>query len=162
MFNQEPEANLLQKAQEAARQSTCVRRRVGAVIARGTIILSEGFNGPELRLGDCAKAKCPRCLKGGNTGEGYDRCVCVHAEQRAIAAAAKSGTSLQGAQMYVNLRPCLSCVMLAIEAGITTIFYGEDWIFHDEELEVAYRAQTNLLSLFSSLQVKRSATSTIF
>ena len=140
----------LENAQRVAEGSTCVRRRVGAVIARGAEILSTGFNGPDSRLGNCLEARCPRCLTGGNTGEGYDRCICVHAEERAIAAAARTGITLKGAELYVNLRPCLSCLMLAIEAGITSIMYGENWSFSDDEVEACYHAQTKLLNLFLS------------
>jgi dCMP deaminase len=135
-------------AEEAAQQGTCVRRKVGAAIVSHGRVVCKGFNGPDTRLGDCLSAGCPRCVAGGNTGEGYDQCICVHAEERAIAIAAKTGIALNGASLYVNLRPCLSCLILAIEAGITSVVYTQHWYYSDERLESAYKKQADLLNAF--------------
>jgi deoxycytidylate deaminase len=67
---------------------------------------------------DCREAGCPRCINGGVTGSGYETCVCIHAEQRAIADAARRGVSTDNSVLYVNLRPCLQCLAIAKAAGI--------------------------------------------
>ena len=72
------------------------------------------------------------------TGVGYDRCICIHAEQFAIAVAAKDGMSLNGATLYSTLRPCLNCAGTALAAGIERIVYDRDWQYADKELEQAY------------------------
>ncbi len=92
-------------------------------------------------------AGCPRCKRGGAIGTGYDSCICLHAEQRALAIAARKGKSVRGAVLYVNLRPCLACLNLAVVAGVRRIVYGANWSY-DRELERQYRKLFRRLSGF--------------
>jgi deoxycytidylate deaminase len=64
-----------------------------------------------------------------------------------LAKAAQEGQSVRGAILYVNLRPCLSCLNLAIAAGVKKIFYKEDWSY-DRELELQYKKLSRRLSAF--------------
>ena len=85
-------------------------------------------------------AGCPRCINGGDTGSGYETCICIHAEQRAIADAARRGISTDDSVLYVNLRPCLQCLVIAKASGVREIFYsGEEWTYPDE-IEQIYHA----------------------
>jgi dCMP deaminase len=120
------------KANEVAQRSNCVRRAVGAVIVRQGEVVSSGWNGVLGSYADCREAGCPRCISGGDTGSGYETCICIHAEQRAIADAAKRGVSTIDSTLYVNLRPCLQCLAIAKASGVREIFYGEDWTYSDE------------------------------
>lgn len=146
----------LDMAETAGKQSNCVRRNVGAVVVVGGEAVTTGFNGPGREINNCVAAGCPRCIDGGNTGEGYDRCICVHAEQRAIASAAKAGVALNGAILYVNLRPCLSCLLLALEAGITDVVYSQAWKYSDEGVESAYLTLTKIFTSFSCPTIDRT------
>jgi dCMP deaminase len=133
-------ADFLQTAERVAQKSNCVRRRVGCVLIRDSSIVATGWNGvhtsPAL---DCVEAGCPRCRAADTvTGIGYDRCLCVHAEQVAIAEAARNGVSLEGATLYNTLRPCLNCAASALIAGVRRIIYQTDWHYADTELEEAY------------------------
>jgi dCMP deaminase len=126
-------AVFMSRANEIARISNCIRRNVGAVIVRRGDIIAEGWNGVSEGHKDCREAGCPRCINGGITGSGYETCVCIHAEQRAIADAARRGVSIDNSVLYVNLRPCLQCLAIAQASGIRRIFYsGEDWQYPDE------------------------------
>src|SRR6202035_5046720 len=80
-------------ANDVAHRSNCVRRDVGAIIVRNGEIIATGWNGVSESHRDCREAGCPRCISGGDTGTGYEECICIHAEQRAIADAARRGVS---------------------------------------------------------------------
>jgi dCMP deaminase len=136
------------KADVAARSSNCVRRAVGAVIVRQGKVISTGWNGVPEGKGDCREAGCPRCINGGDTGSGYETCICIHAEQRAIADAARRGVSTIDSTLYVNLRPCLQCLAIAKASGVREIFYGEDWKYSDE-IEKVYRTLSGQFDCFS-------------
>jgi dCMP deaminase len=126
-------------AEKAARRSNCVRRSVGAVIVGQGQVVSTGWNGVPESRGDCREAGCPRCINGGDTGSGYETCVCIHAEQHAIADAARRGVSTDGCTMYVNLRPCMQCLAIARASGVRRVFFeGEDWKYPGE-IEAVYQ-----------------------
>lgn len=125
-------------AEEVARRSNCIRRAVGAIIVANGKVVSKGWNGVSEDRADCREAGCSRCINGGDTGSGYDTCICIHAEQHAIAEAAKRGVNTEGCTMYINLRPCLQCLAIARAAGVRGIFFaGEDWTY-PAEIETVY------------------------
>ena len=132
----------LQLAEEAARTSNCVSRHVGCVIAQGTSVIVSGWNGVHAVSSDvsCVAAGCPHCTHAETvTGVGNDRCICVHAEQTAIAAAAKIGIAVKDATLYSTLRPCLNCAGSTLAAGIERVVYSRDWQYAENELEKAHR-----------------------
>jgi len=107
-------------------------------VVEGSIVAT-GWNGvrisPDL---DCVAAGCLRCKVADTvTGIGYDRCLCVHAEQAAIADAAKNGGSLYGAILFNTLRPCLSRAANALIAGVEQVVHQTEWRYADQELEEA-------------------------
>jgi dCMP deaminase len=131
----------LEVAEQASKKSNCVSRQVGCVIVRDFSVISTGWNGvaflPET---NCVDAGCPRCkMPNRVTGIGYDRCICIHAEQFAIAKAAKDGVSLDGATLYATLRPCITCLANTLAAGIVRVVYSADWVYEDAELECAHK-----------------------
>ncbi len=111
-------------ARQAATRSTCPRKSVGAVIVRDKTVLSTGYNG-SLR-------GAPHCDEVGCLMEN-DHCVrTVHAEANAIIQAARHGTRLEGAEIYVTASPCFNCFKLIANAGIRRIYYGE--FYRDERV----------------------------
>lgn len=137
-------------AEKASAKSNCARRNVGAVLVRNGRIISTAYNGVPRKYRNCLVAGCPRCKRGGDVGTGYDSCICLHAEQAALAIAAGEGQSVKGATLYVNLRPCLACLNLAVAAGVTKIVYKESWCY-GRELEFQYRRLSRRLSAFVHL-----------
>jgi dCMP deaminase len=133
-----PHSECFDFARQASRKSNCSSRQVGAVIVSRGVVLAEGFNGVSSRFSNCIVAGCKRCATGGVTGVGYDNCICIHAEQRAVATAAAKGTAVSGSVLYVTLRPCLQCLLLAYAAGIREIRYLQDWQYPDDR-EESYR-----------------------
>ena len=126
-------------AREVAKRSNCSRRKVGAIAVKNKTIISTGYNGTPFGVTNCDDGGCPRCTGETPPGQGYDTCLCVHAEQNAIALSARHGTSTEGAVIYSTLRPCFGCVQEMIQAGIGEVVYEED-IGYDAELEPVYSA----------------------
>ena len=111
-----------------AQRSTCDRAHVGAVLVRDRRILTTGYNG--------APAGLPHCDEVGHLME-EGHCVrTIHAEANAIIQAAKNGTHVDGAFIYVTASPCWSCFKMIANAGIRRIVFGE--FYRDERIfEVA-------------------------
>ena len=137
-FQNQDHSHYLSLADDASRNGNCVRRQVGAVILPKQGDWLSACNGVNERFSDCVAAGCPRCTENVMTGIGYERCICIHAEEAVIAKAAKIGQPTFGALLYTNLRPCVSCVKLALAAGISGIHYRGEWKY-DEKVELAYQ-----------------------
>ena len=111
-------------AREVATRSTCSRKHVGAVIVRNKTILSTGYNGSIRGL--------PHCDDVGHMMEDGHCVRTVHAEANAIVQAAKNGTTIERAGIYVTASPCWSCFRLIANAGIDRILFGE--LYRDERI----------------------------
>lgn len=112
-------------ARTVSTRSSCIRRRVGALIVVQKAIISTGYNGTPIGVRNCSDGGCPRCGSSAAPGEGYDTCICVHAEQNAIALAARHGNATAGGTLFTTLRPCFGCAKESIQAGIRELVYAE-------------------------------------
>jgi len=121
-----------------ASRSSCIRRQVGALIVMEHRIISTGYNGTPFGVPNCDEGGCPRCNSAVASLEGYDWCLCVHAEQNAIVLAARQGTSTNGAEIYATHRPCFGCLKELIQAGIKKVTYAEEMVY-EKELESTYQ-----------------------
>ena len=123
---------------QAAARSTCDRKYVGAVIVRDKTILSTGYNGSIRGL--------PHCDDIGHMLENSHCIATVHAEANAIIQAAKNGTAIDGADIYITASPCWSCFKLIANSGIKRILYLE--FYRDERiLTIAPQANIELVSV---------------
>lgn len=111
-------------AKEVATRSTCDRKFVGAVIVRDRNILATGYNGSIRGL--------PHCDEVGHLMEDGHCVRTVHAESNAIVQAAKNGTSIDGAGIYVTASPCWPCFRLIANAGMKRIVFGE--FYRDQKI----------------------------
>ena len=106
-----------------ATRSTCLHRKVGAVLVRNGQIVATGYNG--------APAGAPHCEEVGCTkpehGVGMERCRAVHAEVNAIIQAALHGVSIEGATLYCTHSPCQICQKILKNARIENIVWDEDY-----------------------------------
>lgn len=126
---------------EVATRSTCSRKHVGAVIVRDKTILSTGYNGSIRGL--------PHCDDDDHMMEDGHCVRTIHAEANAIIQAAKNGTRIDGAGIYVTASPCWSCFKMIANAGIQRIVFGE--FYRDERIfEVAQTLQIELVDLTRS------------
>ena len=110
-------------AQVAAARSTCMRRKVGAVLVRGRQILSTGYNGAPRGVPHCEETGCLRETLGIASGERHEICRGSHAEINAIAQAASAGTSTAGSWPYCTHETCVYCTKALINAGCEKVFF---------------------------------------
>ena len=103
-----------------ASNSYCKRRQVGALIVKGRMIISDGFNGTPAGFENICEDE-----------EGKTKPYVLHAEANAITKVAKSGNSSLGATLYVTSSPCLECSKLIIQAGITRVVFTENYRLED-------------------------------
>jgi dCMP deaminase len=125
-------------AEDASTRSNCLRRKVGALIVKQRNIISAGYNGTPIGVKNCFEGGCPRCQSDVEPGQGYDTCICVHAEANAILLAARHGNATDGGVLYTTLRPCFSCLKEAVQAGIREIVF-EGGEAYEGPLEDAYQ-----------------------
>lgn len=110
-----------------AEQSTCTRRKVGAVIAKDKRQLSGGYNGAPSGIHHCTSETCLRTVNNIPSGERQELCIGGHAESNAIANAAEEGIALKGSTLYCTTYPCAYCSKIIVRAGIVRIVYAEGY-----------------------------------
>lgn len=124
--------DVIKRAQKASRKSTNIWRRVGAVIVQDDKLLAEGSNRQQPTDHSLWIDGDPRALH--KQGEDIDKTTDMHAEARLIARAARQGTSLKGASIYVSTFPCPNCAKLIAEAGFSKCYYSGGYAVLDGEL----------------------------
>lgn len=92
--------------------SHCERKKVGAIIVKEGMIISDGYNGTPSGFDNCCE-----------TSEGETHWYVLHAEANAILKVAKSNHDCQGATLYLTLSPCKDCSKLVLQAGIVRVVY---------------------------------------
>jgi dCMP deaminase len=110
-----------------ATRSTCLRRKVGAVIVRDKRILATGYNGAPRGLPHCLDVGCLREKLNIPRGERHELCRGIHGEQNAIIQAATFGSSIDGGILYTTHFPCSLCVKMVLNASIKRVFYIEGY-----------------------------------
>lgn len=114
-------------ARMIAERSTCVHRKVGALIVKDKRILATGYNQPPSGFPHCDQIGCIRDDLKIPSGKNQEICYGLHAEQNALMQAAKFGISTEGATIYVTHKPCSVCARLIINAGIKRVVYIEGY-----------------------------------
>jgi dCMP deaminase len=119
---------------EVAGRSTCMRAAVGAVIVRDRSILATGYNGAPAGMPHCLDVGCLVYESRTPSGDLEQNCFrTIHAEINAIAQAARNGTSIQGADIYVTHTPCIHCFKTLVNSGIKRVFYAREYKLHTLE-----------------------------
>ncbi len=110
----------MELAVNLAKRSHCIKAQVGAVLTKDTRIISIGYNGPPAGTHNCddefPDTGCPRDSKGSCS-------LALHAEQNAILYAAKNGSAIEGATIYVTLSPCIACARIIYSMKISRVLY---------------------------------------
>ena len=129
----------LKIAEDVSSRSTCDRKHCGAVIVKNKSILSTGYNGSVSGL--------PHCDDIGHMMRN-DHCVrTVHAEANAIIQAARNGTSIDGATIYINTSPCWECFKLIANAGIKKIVFNNMYRWDNTLADAAEAAGVEIVIL---------------
>ncbi len=111
-----------------ASRSTCLRRKVGAIIVKDKRILTTGYNGAPRGVKSCLEiGRCLREELRVPSGQRHEICRALHAEQNAIIQAAYHGVRITGSSVYSTTQPCVLCAKMMINAGIQKIYYYEEY-----------------------------------
>ncbi len=100
--------------------SYCERRKVGALIVKDKMIISDGYNGTPTGFENV-------CEDENNVSKPY----VLHAEANAITKIARSSNNSDGATLYVTDSPCIECAKLIIQAGIKRVIYMREYRLTD-------------------------------
>ncbi len=121
-------------------RADCLGSRVGAIIVVANRIVATGYNGTPENMTNCSEGGCHRCAHREEypSGTGYDLCICVHAEQNALLAAARFGIAVQGGVVYTTMRPCFGCTKEMLQAGIRGVYYLHEWTHPDPDKRSQY------------------------
>ena len=124
-MNQEEKQKLLDQrylkmAMIWAQNSYCKRRQVGALLVKGKMIISDGYNGTPSGFENICE-----------DDENHTKPYVLHAVANAITKVAKSNNSSEGATMYVTSSPCLECSKIIIQAGIKRVVFTESYRLDD-------------------------------
>jgi len=127
----------LRMAEIWSENSYCTRRKVGALIVKDKMIISDGYNGTPSGFENV-------CEDENNVTKPY----VLHAEANAITKIARSGNNSDGATLYVTDSPCIECAKLIIQAGIKRVIYAKEYRITDG-VELLRRAgiEVKLLSI---------------
>jgi dCMP deaminase len=113
---------------QVAERSTCLRAKVGAVIVRNRSILATGYNGSPAGLPHCTDVGCLIYESRTPAGDVEQNCYrTIHAEMNAITQAAKNGSAINDADIYVTHTPCIHCMKVLINTGVRTVFYDRPY-----------------------------------
>ena len=117
----------MEMAHVVAKRSTCLRRKVGALLVKDRHILSTGYNGAPKGLKHCSETGCLREQLGIPPGERHEICRGLHAEQNAIIQAAVFGVSIKDSILYCTNAPCSVCAKMLINAGVKEIIFEDEY-----------------------------------
>ncbi len=121
-----------------AENSYCERRKVGALIVKDRMIISDGYNGTPAGFENVCE-----------DDNGDTKPYVLHAEANAITKVAKSHNSSDGATLYITDSPCIECAKLIIQSGIKRVVYARKYRITDG-LELLERAGVELDHLKTS------------
>ena len=110
----------LRMARIWAENSYCQRRKVGALVVKDKMIISDGYNGTPSGFENV-------CEDDNNVTKPY----VLHAEANAITKLARSNNNSDGSTLYVTASPCIECAKLIIQSGIKRVVYGEKYRLTD-------------------------------
>ena len=125
----------LRMARIWAENSYCVRRKVGALVVKDKMIISDGYNGTPSGFENV-------CEDDNNVTKPY----VLHAEANAITKLARSSNNSDGSTLYVTAAPCIECSKLIIQSGIKRVVYGEKYRL-EEGLELLRKANIEVIYL---------------
>ena len=125
----------LRMARIWAENSYCVRRKVGALVVKDKMIISDGYNGTPSGFENV-------CEDDNNVTKPY----VLHAEAYAITKLARSSNNSDGSTLYVTAAPCIECSKLIIQSGIKRVVYGEKYRL-EEGIELLRKANIEVIYL---------------
>lgn len=108
-------------------RSTCLRRKVGAVLVKERQILATGYNGAPMGIKHCSEVTCIREKMKIPSGQRHEICRGLHAEQNVLLQAARHGISVRDSILYITNAPCSICTKMIINAGVNAVVFSESY-----------------------------------
>lgn len=142
-----PEDYFMGIAYAVRERANCRGYKVGAIVVLQGRVISTGYNGTPENMPNCDEGGCVRCAARARpssgrpkykSGTGYDVCICVHAEQNALLAAARFGIPVAGGLVYTTIQPCFGCLKELVQAHIDGVRYRHPWSHPDKSLTPQY------------------------
>ncbi|GHV01887.1 hypothetical protein FACS1894159_10270 [Bacteroidia bacterium] len=138
-YNEEKQRQLdiryMKMARIWAENSYCVRRKVGALLVKDKMIISDGYNGTPAGFENICEDE-----------QGATKPYVLHAEANAITKVARSANSSLGATLYITASPCIECSKLIIQAGIKRVVYCDSY-HSDDGLRLLSRVGIELVQI---------------
>ncbi len=125
----------LRMARIWSENSYCQRRKVGALVVKDKMIISDGYNGTPSGFENVCEDQ-----------NGITKPYVLHAEANAITKLARSSNNSDGSTLYVTSSPCIECAKLIIQAGIKRVVYSEKYRIQDG-IELLQRADIEVVYL---------------
>ncbi len=122
------DSRYMRMARVWSENSYCIRRRVGALIVKDKMIISDGYNGTPQGFENICEDE-----------SGVTKPYVLHAEANAITKVAKSSNSSSGSTLYVTASPCIECAKLIVQADIKRVVYSDEYRTSDG-IELLQRA----------------------
>lgn len=139
-------------AVQVSLRSTCIRRKVGAVIVKDNEILGSGYNGSPKGLPNCCDdpTRCYRTKHNIPSGQKLELCYAQHAEINAMFNALCSNRDLHDASIFVTTFPCSNCAKAIIQSGIKNIYYLDAYT-NEFTLTMLEEANVRVIEMDSSI-----------
>lgn len=139
-------------AVQVSLRSTCIRRKVGAVIVKDNEILGSGYNGSPKGLPNCCDdpTRCYRTKHNIPSGQKLELCYAQHAEINAMFNALCSNRDLHDASIFVTTFPCSNCAKAIIQSGIKNIYYLDTYT-NEFTLTMLEEANVRVIEMDSSI-----------
>lgn len=139
-------------AVQVSLRSTCIRRKVGAVIVKDNEILGSGYNGSPKGLPNCCDdpTRCYRTQHNIPSGQKLELCYAQHAEINAMFNALCSNRDLHDASIFVTTFPCSNCAKAIIQSGIKNIYYLDTYT-NEFTLTMLEEANVRVIEMDSSI-----------
>jgi dCMP deaminase len=139
-------------------RGTCDRGRSGCIIVKDKRILATGYVGSPIGCCHCDEVGHEMHTVRHDDGHESRHCIrTAHAEQNAVANAARFGVALEGSTIYVHMTPCYTCAKMIINAGIKRVVCNLDYhagsrskeIF--KEAKVKYELVNNKMQIYKDM-----------
>ncbi|MBC8501325.1 MAG: cytidine/deoxycytidylate deaminase family protein [DPANN group archaeon] len=143
----------MEVSKAVAKRATCDRGKSGCVIVKDKQILATGYVGSPVGQPHCDDVG--HLMETTKHADGVERQHCVrtiHAEQNSIVQAAKNGTSVHGATMYVKMEPCAVCARMIVNAGIKRVICENKYHAAQETRKIFKMAGVKLQTMSKKIE----------
>ena len=125
-----------------SKRSTCLRRKVGALLVKDKRILATGYNGTPRGLPHCSETGCLREQLNVPSGERHELCRGLHAEQNVLLQASLHGVNVKDSILYCTNQPCIICAKMLINAGIKEVVIEDGY---PDKMSMDFLSQAGIL-----------------